>query len=161
MTTTSRIGPLIDYLTGLFTAAATLGAAPAPATVTVFDGPATTGLDAHLKLFVGLADPDNPGVEAAAASSQTWAALGRLGRDEMITIHCCAEAWAGTDDLATVRHSAFAILAAVEAAVRADTFFGGNGQAMPGVTGAELIQNTTEAGAFARVRFQVQFRSFT
>ena len=163
MTTTSRIGPLIDYLTGLFTAAATLGAAPAPATVTVFDGPATTGLDAHLKLFVGLADPDNPGVEAAAASSQTWAALGRLGRDEMITIHCCAEAWAGTDDLKTVRTSVTGIVAAVEQLMQSDsTQFGGNALfADPGLAAGSLLQNNTSRGAIARVPFDLSFKSRT
>jgi len=161
MTTTSRIGPLIDYLTGLFTAAATLGAAPAPATVTVFAGPATTGLDAHLKLFVGLADPDNPGVEAAAASSQTWAALGRLGRDEMITIHCCAEAWAGTDDLKTVRTSVTGIVAAVEQLMQSDsTQFGGNALfADPGITALQLLQNNTQQGAVARLAFDLVFKA--
>ena len=161
MTTTSRIGPLIDYLTGLFTAAATLGAAPAPATVTVFDGPATTGLDAHLKLFVGLADPDNPGVEAAAASSQTWAALGRLGRDEMITIHCCAEAWAGTDDLKTVRTSVTGIVAAVEQVMQADTTqFGGNALFPdPGITALVLMQNNGDRGAVARLAFDLVFKA--
>ena len=105
-TITSRLPPLLDYLVALFTSAATLGQAPAPGTVTVFDGPATTELDPALCLWVGLPDPDNPAAETAADFTQTWAALGRLGRDETITIHCCAQAWSGVDDVRTVRVAA-------------------------------------------------------
>ena len=158
-TITSRIPALIDYLVTLFQGSALLGQATPP--VTVFDGPATTGLDAPLKLFVGLADPDNPGTEPAADSQQTWAALGRLGRDEMIVIHCCAEAWAGTDDLKTVRTSATGIVAAVEQLMQSDTTqFGGNALFPdPGITGLQLMQNNTQQGAVARVAFNLIFKA--
>jgi hypothetical protein len=159
VTVTSRIPALIDYLVALFTNAATLGAATPP--VTVFDGPPTTGLDAPLKLFVGLSDPDNPAAEAAAESQQDWSALGRLGRDETITVHCCAEAWAGTDDMKTVRVAATGIVAAVETVMQADsTQFGGNVlYPAPGITGLALLQNNTQQGAVARVAFDLIFRS--
>ena len=158
-TVTSRVPALIDYLVTLFTSAAAIGAATPP--VTVYDGPATTGLDAPLKLFVGLSDPDNPGTEPAAESQQEWASLGRLGRNETITIHCCAEAWAGTDDLKTVRVSATGIVAAVETVMQADsTQFGGNVLfPAPGVAGLALLQNNTDKGAIARVAFDLIFRS--
>jgi hypothetical protein len=158
-TVTSRVPALIDYLVTLFTNAATIGQAT-PA-VTVFDGPAVTGLDAALKLYVGLSDPDNPGAEPAADSVQNWAALGRLARDEMVTVHCCAEAWSGTDDLKTVRVSATGIVAAVETVMQADsTQFGGNAlYPMPGVAGLALLQNTTDKGAIARVAFDLIFKS--
>jgi hypothetical protein len=160
-TVTSRIPALIDYLVTLFTSASTLGAAAAPGTVTVFDGPAVAGLDAPLKLFVGLADPDNSGAEQAADSQQTWAALGRLGRDEIVTIHCCAEAWAGTDDLKTVRVAATGIVAAVEQLMQSDTTqFGGNALFPdPGISGLVLMQNTTQQGAVARVAFDLSFKA--
>src|SRR5260370_36448917 len=103
-TVTSRIPALLDYLVGLFQNAATLGQAVPP--VTVFDGPATTELDPPLALYVGLADPDNPATENAADSVQQWGAIGRLGRNETITVHCFAQARAGTDDMKTVRASA-------------------------------------------------------
>lgn len=159
MTTTSRIPALIDYLVTLFTGSALLGQAT-PA-VTVFDGPAVTGLDAPLKLFVGLSDPDSGGAEPAADSSQEWAALGRLGRNEMITIHCCAEAWAGTDDLKTVRVAATGIVAAVEQLMQSDTTqFGGNVLfPEPGITGLSLLQNTTQQGAVARMAFDLVFKA--
>jgi hypothetical protein len=156
---TSRIPALIDYLVALFTNAATLGQATPP--VTVFDGPATTGLDAPLKLFVGLHDPDAGGAEGAADSQQEWAAIGRLGRNEMISVHCCAEAWAGTDDLKTVRVAATGIVAAVETLMQADTSqFGGNVLFPdPGITQLALLQNNTQQGAVARVAFDLNFKS--
>lgn len=159
MTVTSRIPALLDYLVNLFTSAATLGQATPP--VTVYDGPPTAGLDAPLKLFIGLTDPDNPGAEAAAESVQSWAALGRLGRDEMITVHCAAEAWAGTDDMRTVRVSATGIVAAVEQVMQADTTqFGGNVLfPAPGIAAIALVQNNTQTGAVARVLFDLIFKS--
>jgi len=159
MTVTSRVPALIDYLVSLFTNAATLGQATPP--VTVYDGPATTGLDAQLKLFVGLHDPDSGGAEEAAAFTQSWAALGRLGRDEEITIHCCAEAWAGTDDLKTVRVAVTGIVAAVETLMQSDTTqFGGNALFPdPGITAGVLMQNNTQQGAVARQAFDLIFRA--
>jgi hypothetical protein len=158
-TVTSRIPALIDYLVTLFTSAATLGQASPP--VTVYDGPATTGLDAPLKLFVGLADPDSDTAEPAAESTQEWAAIGRLGRNETITVHCCAEAWAGTDDLKTVRVAVTGIVAAVEAVMQADsTGFGGNILFPdPGVTALALLQNNTTTGAVARLTFDLIFKA--
>jgi hypothetical protein len=158
-TVTSRIPALIDYLVTLFTSAATLGAATPP--VTVFDGPATTELDPPLALYVGLGDPDNPATETAATSVQEWAALGRLGRSETIVIHCCAQAWAGTDDMKTVRVSATGIVGAVEAVMQADTTqFGGNAlYPDPGITALALSQNNTQTGAVARVAFDLVFKS--
>lgn len=158
-TVTSRIPALIGYLVPLFANSALLGAAVPP--VTVYDGPPVTGLDAPLKLYVGLTDPDSQGAETAADSVQTWAALGRLGRDEMITIHCCAEAWAGTDDMAAVRVSATGIVAAVEQVMQSDTTqFGGNALFPdPGITNLALLQNATQTGAVARVTFDLTFKS--
>ena len=157
----SKVPALIDYLVSLFTNAATLGGAAPP--VTVYDGPPTTGLDAPLKLYVGLTDPDADTAEAAAAFTQGRSDLGYLTRDEVSEIHCAAEAWAGTDDMPTVRVAAFGIVAAVETLVRADaTSFGGNAQlAAPGVTNGELLQNNTTTGAVARVTFSIMFKSFT
>lgn len=156
----SRVPALIDYLVGLFTGSAALGQATPP--VTVFDGPNVTGLDPPLKLFVGLTDPDNLGIEAAATFTQARADLGSATRDETSAIHCVAEAWSGSDSISAVRHSAAAIVAAVETLVRTDTTqFGGSGFAQPGVNVGELLQNNTPTGAIARIPFQIQFRSFT
>lgn len=158
-TITSRVPALIDYLVALFTNAATLGQATPP--VTVFDGPPTTELDPLLALYVGLADPDNPAVQPAGDSVQSWGGLGRLARNETSTIHCCAQAWAGTDDLKTVRVSAYGIVAAVEVLMQSDTTqFGGNVLfPAPGIATGSLSQNNTQAGAIARVAFDLTFQS--
>lgn len=159
MTVTSRVPALIDYLVALFTNAATLGQATPQ--VTVFDGPPTTELDPPLALYVGLSDPDNAGAEPAGDSAQSWGALGRLGRNETTTIHCCAQAWAGTDDLKTVRVSATGIVAAVEVLMQSDTTqFGGNVLfPAPGLASVALLQNNTDRGAIARVAFDLIFQS--
>ena len=156
----SKVPALIDYLFTTFTNAATLGAAPAPNTVTVFDGPQTTAAPYPLVLWVGLDDPDTDQVApSAAASEQEWAGLGKLGRNEISTIHCVAEAWTGADDIRSMRVAAFAIVAAVEDIVRSDPFSGLALFPDPGVTGLELRQNNTQAGSQARVSFQIAFKS--
>lgn len=157
----TAVPALIDWLVGAFTAASTLGQAVPP--VTVYDGPPTTSLDPPLKLYVGLTDPDNEGIEAAATFQQTRADMGAAARDEVSEIHCCAEAWSGTDDMPTVRHAVAAIVAAVETIIRSDnTRFGGNAAlAAPGITAGELLQNNTQQGAIARIPFSIAFKSFT
>jgi hypothetical protein len=159
VTVTSRVPALIDYLVALFTSAATLGAAAPP--VTIYDGPPTTALDAPLKLYVGMSDPDSDQIEPAAEFTQEWAGLGRQGRNETVTIHCCAEAWTGTDDIKTARLAVTGIVAAVETVMQADTTqFGGNVLfPMPGVDAGFLLQNNTAEGAIARVPFSLIFKS--
>lgn len=159
MTVTSRVPALLAYLVTLFTNDATIGQATPP--VTVFDGPAATLLDAPLKLYVGLSDPDNEAAELAADSQQSWAALGRRGRDEITTIHCCAEAWSGVDDVATLRTAAAGIVAAVEVLMQADaTQFGGNALFPdPGITALAWLQNSTANGVIVRVQFDLVFKS--
>jgi hypothetical protein len=159
-TVTSRIPALTDYLVNLFTSAATLGAAAAPNTVAIYDGPVTTGLDSFLKLYVGWTDPENLGGEAGADSQQTWAGLGRLGRNEQVTIHCCAESWSGSDTIQSARLTVTAITAAVEILMQTDsTQFGGNVLFPdPGLTNVSTPQNNTSDGAFARQTFDLVFR---
>jgi len=157
---TSRLGPLTDYLVTLFTNAATIGQATPP--VTVYDGPAVTGADASLKLFVGLEDPDNPaGAESGGESVQEWGAIGRLGRNETVTIHCAAEAWSGDIGVQVARDAVTGITAAVEALLQADTTqFGGNVLFPdPGFTNDRLTQNNTEEFVIARVTFDLVFKA--
>ena len=158
-TITSRVPPLIDYLVSLFTNAATIGQATPP--VTVYDGPQTTELDPPLALWVGLPDPDNDAAEDAADFTQEWGAIGRLGRNEIITIHCCAQAWSGADDMRTVRLAVTGITSAVETLLQADsTQFGGNVlYPAPGVASGSLRQNNTLQGPIARIPFDLVFRA--
>ena len=158
-TITSRVPALIDYLVNLFTTASTIGAATPP--VTVYDGPPTTQLDAQLKLYVGWTDPDNTSGESGAESQQDWAALGRRARSEIVTIHCCAEAWGGTSGTAdnkTLRTACAAITAAVEVLMQADTTqFGGNVlYPMPGLTNVSTPQSNS-GGTLVRQSFDLIF----
>ena len=160
---TSRVPGLIDYLVATFTTAATLGQAVPP--VLVFDGPQSSADPAPLVLYVGLDDAYSPpGQIPQAADSQQTRSRGYSlqHREETATIHCSAVAWAGTDDLGTIRRSAYAITAAVEDLVRNDkTQFGGNGNlADPGVSGLVLQQDATSQGAIAQVMFTITFRCF-
>lgn len=159
MTITSRVPALIDYLFNLFNTDPTIGQATPP--VTVYDGPPTSALDPGLKLFVGLTNPDSTTVDPAADSTQAWASIGRRGRDEMITIHCAAEAWSGSDTIQAVRLSVYGIVSAVETLMQADTTqFGGNVLFPdPGLTQTALLQNNTTTGAIARVTFDLIFKS--
>jgi kynureninase len=158
-TITSRIPALTDYLVNLFNNAATLGAANPP--VTIYDGPPTTELDPGLKLYVGWTDPDDPvSEEPGAESTQDWAGLGRFARDEIVTIHCCAEAWSGIDDIKAMRTACAGITAAVEALLQADNSqFGGNVlYPMPGLTNVSTPQNNTSKGSLVRQTFDLIFR---
>jgi hypothetical protein len=157
MTVTSRVPALIDYLVALFTNAATLGQATPK--VTVYDGPVVTADPESLVLWVGLSDPAVPA--QSAHFEQEWAALGRQGRNETATIHCCAVAWGGTDSLATQRVAAFGIVAAVETLMQADTTqFGGNVlYPAPGITAGALTQMSTDRGPAARVAFDLVFKA--
>jgi hypothetical protein len=154
-TVTSRLPALIDYLVPLFTNAATIGGAG----VTVYDGPAVSDLDPPLKLFVGLADPDSEGTLPAGTSQQAWGALGRLGRNETVTVQCCAEAWSGTNSMQTVRDAAYGIVAAVEGVMQADTTqFGGNALfPLPGSSNHQLSHETAGSGILVRVAFDLVF----
>ena len=158
-TVTSRLPALIDYLVTLFTADPTIGTAT-PA-VRVFDGPTTTLDPAPLQLYIGLSNPDNAAAEPAGDTVQEWAALGRRGRNETITIHCAALAWQGTDDAKTVRVAAMGIVAAVETLMQADTTqFGGNVLFPdPGVTQIALTQSNQNPGSMATASFDLIFKS--
>lgn len=158
MTLTSRVPAVINYLVTLFTNDATLGAAD-PA-VAVYDGPVVTDAPEQLILWVGMDDPDSEEAPIGAESESEWGSLGALARNEQITVHCVAEAWTGSTDVATARVSAFNIVAAVETLLRADVSLGGT---LPSgwceVTGMQLRQNNVQQGAVARVAFNINCRA--
>jgi hypothetical protein len=161
-TVTSRVPALIDYLVALFTSASSLAAVPFSGTayqVSVLDGPAVTDESRPLSLFVGWTDPDATGGESGAESSQEWAAIGRMARNETVTIHCCAEAWSGSTSVQAARLACTSITAAVEALMQADTTqFGGNVLFPdPGITNMSLPQDNSSA-VIVRQSFDLVFR---
>ena len=122
MTTTSRVPAVIAYLVATFQAASTLGQASPQ--VNVIDGPMVTADPGPLALWVGVDDITSP-EPTAADSAQVWAALGHQARNEQITIYCTAQAWSGSDGVATMRAAVAAIVSAAEDLVRNDASLGG------------------------------------
>ncbi len=156
MSITSRVPAAIDYLVTLFQAAATLGQATPP--VNVIDGPKVTADPGPLALWVGVDDIDPATtLPDAAASTQQWAALGRMARNEELVIYCTAQAVSGGDDVRTLRLAVAAIVAAVEDLVRGDASLGGV-VATPGnaaVTACQWRQGPTGPGMAARASFEI------
>ena len=154
---TSRIPDMIAALVAAFTADPALGAGGIPdPPVAVIDGPKVTGDTGPLALWVGVDEIDNPTPISANAEQQWMAGPGRRGRTEQLTVHCTIQAKSGSDDIAPLRAQAAAVLAAAEAALRADPSLGGvlrNADAA--VTGAEWRQYPGNPGMAVRVMFAI------
>lgn len=156
---TSRVPDVLDYLVSLFSGDVTLGTAPAPNTVAVYDGPRITQEPSQRNLYVGLTDPDSD-EPVSANSEQTWAALGKQAVDETLTIHCCAEAWSGETDVRTLRLEAYGIVHAVETLIRADPMLGGLVLFCEPVSGgSELRQDQTAQGVLVKVLFRIDAKA--
>lgn len=106
---TSRVPAAVDALLEI------LRAAPGLADVTIVDGPPVTNLSPLKYVFVGW----QPGGGTAVALTQQFNAAGARTRDETFEIACYAEARAGDTDIRSRRDEVFALLAEVEAALRA------------------------------------------
>ena len=155
---TTVVPAVIDYLVSTFQASLALGANTPP--VAVYDGPVTTGQPSQLVLWVGVNDPDSIAAPIGAESEQAWAGLGARQRDEWITVHLVAEAWAGTTDVKAIRTAVFAIVAAVEVIMQADPTMGGLVQFTdPTMPQLQLRQNNTAAGQVARVMFSIKAKA--
>ena len=156
---TSKVPDVIDYLVGLFTNDVTLGQAPAPNTVAVYDGPRLEQSPSQRNLYVGMTDPD-ANEPVAANSVATWAGQGRQAVNEDITIHCCAEAWSGETDVRTLRQAVYGIFGAVQDLIRGDVqLSGGVLWWAPVGPEHELQQNQTDQGAIVKVLFQIDAKA--
>jgi hypothetical protein len=120
--TTSRIPQVIDYLYNLFSGASTLTSLG----VTVLDGPQVNADPGPLALWIGVQNVDaGETVADAATSSQAWAGLGHMARNEELTIFCVVQAKSGSDDVRPLRLQAAAVVSACEDLVRNDASLGG------------------------------------
>ncbi|MEU9789109.1 hypothetical protein AB0E27_00545 [Streptomyces sparsogenes] len=106
---TSRVPAAVDALLEI------LRAAPALADVRIVDGPPATNLTEPKQLFIGW----QPDADAAVALEQDFASAGARTRDESFEIACYAETRSGDKDMALQRGAVFALVAAVETALRA------------------------------------------
>lgn len=105
---TSRVPAAVDALLAI------LRAAPALAQALVLDGPPIE-LAGNQRLYVGWA-PDGG---AAVNLTQDFNAAGARTRDEDFVINCYAEVWSGDTSMQVQRTAVFALVAAVETALRA------------------------------------------
>lgn len=146
---TSRVPAAVDALLTILRASSAL------ADVSVVDGPPTTNLSDLDHVFVGY----QPSADAAVQLVQDFNAAGARTRDEQFTIGCYAESRSGDTDMQARRARCFALVAAVEDALRAT----GAAPAAPTLNGTVLWAHVTtgnlmqgqSAGAQAGVEFTV------
>lgn len=106
---TSRVPAAVDALLAL------LRAAPALAEADIVDGEAAVNLTQLQRIHVGW----HPGAESSVSLEQSFNAAGARTRDEAFAIHCYAEARGGDKDMQARRTEVFALVGAVETALRA------------------------------------------
>jgi hypothetical protein len=153
MTTTSRVPDVIDALVALF------AAAPGLAGVKVLDGPVVTGSPLKDVVFVGYdGDPDEDG-GLAVEFSQEWASIGQRARDETFTVTCAVLAWRGSTAVRPVRVRAFALLAAVEDALRAAPDLGQPPPTIVAFASGSVHQAQRSEGMQCRIPFQVAVKT--
>lgn len=145
---TSRAPAVIDALLAL------CRAAPGLDGVTVMDGPKVTGDPLKAVVCIGW-DADEDGDGAAVESSQEWAGLGAKARDETLQVTCAALAWHGETTVKPVRDRAYALVAAVEQALRADPSLGFPPPTVVALATGNAYQQQTSSGAQCRVVFVV------
>lgn len=146
----SKVPAAIDGLLALVTAlqATTL------AGVDIFDGPKLTDSQTGKRLFVGY---DIEGI--AAHGAQDWASIpaASKSRGENMTIRCVAESMSGQTDMKGRRDEAFAIVAAVEGAIKGDPTLGGAVTYANCLAEVEVRQPQTPQGAVCTVFFGVAY----
>lgn len=106
---TSRVPAAVDALLAILQASAGLSG------VSIVDGPPTTNLSDLDHIFIGY----QPSAESSVQLAQNFNAAGARTRDEDFTIACYAESRSGDTDMQSRRARCFALVAAVEEALRA------------------------------------------
>lgn len=153
MTTASSIPDAIDMLYQAFTVAL-------PANQ-VYDGPDPSSEYPTKCVIIGLSDPDGDSPQEAAASTQQWAWIGHVQRDEEVTVHCVAVSWSGDTNMKAVRDGAFSVVKVLTDTLTSDpTLYGTvNVLWVNGVDTASLIQGQDSRGAYAYLPFDVHITS--
>lgn len=117
----------------------------------VHDGPPVTG--ATLDYVCVGHDPS--GGPDAVEFDREWAALGAQRREERFDILCVAGASSGDLAMLDRRVRVFALLDAVEAAIRTDFTLGGAVRIAQVLGSGSLLQEQDEFGSTAALRFRV------
>lgn len=148
---TSRAPAVVDALVALCEAAAALDG------VTIHDGPQPTSDPLKAVVCIGWdGDEDN---DLAVETSQEWAGLGALAKDESLLVTCAAVAWHGETTTKPVRDSAYAMVAAVEDALRADPSLGFAPPTVVAMATGNAYQQQAGGGAQCRVVFTIAIKT--
>jgi len=152
--TTSRVPAAIAALVDI------CRTSPGLAGVEIVDGPPIIDLSNPDLVFIGW----QPGEDQAATLTQSFNGAGARTRDEDFVITCYAEARSGDTDIAAQRVRAFALVGAVETALRATNELPEaptlNGTVLwAHLTAGNLTQAQTKAGAVVGVAFSVTCRA--
>ncbi|MFI6296707.1 hypothetical protein ACIBEJ_34315 [Nonomuraea sp. NPDC050790] len=147
MTTTSRAPAVIDALVAL------CRAAPALDGVAVHDGPHVTSSPLKAVVCIGWdGDEDN---DAAVEAQQEWASIGQKAKNETLQVTCAAVAWNGGTVTKTARDRAYALVGAVEDALRSDPALGFPPPTIVAMTTGNAFQRQDAGGVQCRVVFTV------
>lgn len=119
----------------------------------VYRGPFVTG-DPGKALFVGY-DGDPAGDFRSVVAESEWAGLGAKARNEEFRIACAITLTTGDPDVAQATDDAYAIHAALEAAVRADPSLNQAPRFTAAVAGGELFTMPHPGGLQVRLSFTV------
>ncbi|NUP24013.1 MAG: hypothetical protein HOZ81_49760 [Streptomyces sp.] len=123
--------------------------------VQVVDGePITTEKDAVCVGFTG--DGGEPGVENSRSLEQ----LDLIPDREQYDVYCAVQVRRGATDMKKVRDRAYAIIDSLSSDLAADQTLDGVA-GMARLTSESLMQEQTEKGAMATVRFSVHIDAFT
>lgn len=127
--------------------------------VTVTDGIYLGGDEVDRLLQVGVDDPETvDGTTNSATSTITWAGLGNLRHDELLTVRLVASAKSGNQEGAarSARVAAFEVMEACQLELTRDPSIAGAIYSL--VTEVALRQEQNSYGALAHLMFAVQCR---
>lgn len=151
MSTPSTIPQVIDALLAKFAAVS----------IVAYDGAVTTLTpESRDYVCVGASDPEGEDFAEAASSTQEWAWLGHMQRDETLTVHCVAVSWSPEGNQKATRDSVFTQVQTVTDAIQSDPSFGVSGVLyVVGLTSVTLRQLRGPNGAISLLPFDIQVRS--
>ena len=126
--------------------------------VTVSDGyPVTNNPGTYL--FVGVDDPTDRTPATSATATQDWPLATPTGRHEEGDVTLAAESWNGEADQKRARDEVFGVAGAIQNRLRESKTLGVPGVLWLSFTNLRLEQAQAEAGAGARLVFQVHFEA--
>ena len=136
-----------------------LSASPALAGVRIFDGIEVDS--SYPSDFIAIGhDGTDDGDVTAVSLTQTYDQIGAVKMFEDGSIDCFLASWDGTTDLASRRTRAFAIMSAIDSAIRTDPSLGG-ACLFSGISQNTTAYRQTSAGVAVVVNFTITYKART